>query len=34
LIETGMAGKWELLLTAKVEGEAGPVISKITYEAK
>ena len=34
LIETGMAGKWELILTAKVQGEAGPVISKITYDAK
>jgi len=34
LIETGMAGKWELILTAKVEGEAGPVTGKITYDAK
>jgi len=34
LVETGMAGKWELILTAKVEGEAGPVTGKITYDAK
>jgi hypothetical protein len=34
LIETGMAGKWELILTAKVEGEARPVTGKITYDAK
>jgi len=34
LIETGMAGKWELILTAKVRGEGGPVTGKITYEAK
>jgi YtkA-like len=34
LIETGMAGKWELILTAKVQGEAGPVTGKITYDAK
>jgi hypothetical protein len=33
-IETGMAGKWELILTAKVQGEAGPVTGKITYDAK
>ena len=34
LIETGMAGKWELILTAKVHGEARPVAGKITYDAK
>jgi hypothetical protein len=34
LIETGMAGKWELILTAKVQGEADPVTGKITYDAK
>jgi predicted metal-binding membrane protein len=34
LIETGMAGKWELILTAKVQGEAGPVTGEITYDAK
>ena len=34
LIETGMAGKWELILTAKVQGEDGPVTGKITYDAK
>ena len=34
LIETGMAGKWELILTAKVRGEGGPVTGKITYDAK
>ena len=34
LIETGMAGKWELILTVKVQGEAGPVTGEITYDAK
>src|SRR5262249_7098089 len=34
LTDTGMAGKWELTLTAKVQGEARPVIGKITYDAK
>ena len=34
LVKTGMAGKWELILTAKVEGEADPVTGKITYDAK
>jgi len=33
-IETGMAGKWELILTARVRGEGGPVTGKITYDAK
>jgi hypothetical protein len=32
-IETGMAGKWELVLTAKVPGEAGPVTGKLIYDA-
>jgi predicted metal-binding membrane protein len=34
LIETGMAGKWELILSAKVQGEDGPVAGKITYDAR
>jgi predicted metal-binding membrane protein len=34
LTDTGMAGKWELTLTAKVQGEARPVTGKITYDAK
>lgn len=34
LIETGMPGKWELILTAKVQGEVGPVTGKIIYDAK
>lgn len=34
LIETGMPGKWQLILTAKVQGEVGPIIAKITYDAK
>ena len=34
VVETGMAGKWELIRTAKVEGAAGPVTGKITYDAK
>lgn len=34
LIETGMAGKWELILTAKPQGEAGPIGGKIAYEAR
>jgi len=33
-IETGMAGKWELVLTAKVPGEAAPTTGKVVYEAK
>lgn len=33
-IETGMAGKWELLLTAKVPGETAPVSGKVIYDAK
>jgi predicted metal-binding membrane protein len=34
LIETGMAGKWELILAAKVQGEARPVTDKITYDVR
>jgi len=34
LIETGMAGKWELTLTAKMQGDDRPVTGKITYDAK
>jgi hypothetical protein len=34
LLETGMAGKWELALTAKVQGDTRPVTGKITYDAK
>jgi hypothetical protein len=33
-IETGMAGKWELILTAKVPGEPAPVAAKVDYQAK
>jgi hypothetical protein len=33
-IETGMAGKWELVLTAKVPGETAPVTGKVFYDAK
>jgi predicted metal-binding membrane protein len=33
-IETGMAGKWELVLTAKVPGETAPVTGKVTYDAQ
>jgi predicted metal-binding membrane protein len=33
-IETGMAGKWELVLTAKVPGESAPVSGKLVYDAK
>jgi hypothetical protein len=34
VVETGMAGKSELILTAKVQGETEPVTGKITYDAK
>ena len=34
LIETGMPGKWELILAAKVQGEVDPITGKITYDAK
>ena len=33
LIETGMAGKWELILSAKVQGETDTVSGAITYDA-
>ena len=33
-IETVMAGNWELLLAAKVRGEAAPVTGKVIYVAK
>jgi hypothetical protein len=33
-IETEMAGKWELVLTAKVPGETAPVTGKVIYDAK
>jgi hypothetical protein len=33
-IETGMAGKWQLALGAKVQGEAGTVRGTVLYEAK
>ena len=33
-IETGMAGKWQLALGAKVQGEAGTVRGTVVYEAK
>jgi predicted metal-binding membrane protein len=33
-IETGMAGKWELILTAKVPGEPAPVTAKVDYQAR
>jgi hypothetical protein len=33
-IATGMAGKWELVLTAKVPGETAPVTRKVIYNAK
>jgi hypothetical protein len=32
-IETGMAGKWQLALGAKVQGEAGTVRGTLIYEA-
>jgi predicted metal-binding membrane protein len=33
-IETGMAGKWELVLSAKVPGETAPVTGKVIYDAQ
>jgi len=33
-IESGMAGKWQLALGAKVQGEAGTVRGTVAYEAK
>lgn len=32
-VETGMAGKWELALAAKVQGEAGTVRGTVTFDA-
>jgi predicted metal-binding membrane protein len=33
-IETGMAGKWELLLTAKLLGETAPITGRVIYDAQ
>ena len=33
-VETGMAGKWELVLIAKVPRETTPVSGKLIYDAK
>jgi hypothetical protein len=33
-IETGMAGKWQLALGAKVQGETGTVRGTVVYEVK
>jgi len=33
-VETGMAGKWQLALGAKVQGEARTVRGNLVYEAK
>jgi predicted metal-binding membrane protein len=33
-IETGMAGQWELVLTAAVPGEPAPVTGEVIYNAK
>ena len=33
-IESGMAGKWQLALGVKVQGEAGSVRGSVVYEAK
>lgn len=33
-IKTGMAGKWELVLTTKVPGETAPVTGKVIYDAQ
>jgi len=33
-VETGMAGKWQLAVGAKVQGEAGTVRGNLVYEAK
>jgi hypothetical protein len=32
--ETGMAGKWDLILTARVQGDAGPITGKVSYDAE
>jgi len=34
LIETSMPGMWELILTAKVQGEVNPITGKVNYDAK
>jgi YtkA-like len=33
-VETGMAGKWQLALGVKVQGEAGTVRGTVVYETK
>ncbi len=33
-IETGMAGKWQLVLGAKAQGEVGTIRGTVSYEAK
>ncbi|HEV2098940.1 MAG TPA: DUF2182 domain-containing protein [Stellaceae bacterium] len=33
-IETAMAGKWELVLSAKVPGKTAPVTGKVIYDAR
>jgi hypothetical protein len=33
LIETGMAGKWELIVSAKVHGETESIRRAITFDA-
>jgi hypothetical protein len=33
-VDTGMAGKWQLALGAKVQGEGGTVRGSVAYEAK
>jgi predicted metal-binding membrane protein len=33
-LETGMAGKWELVLSAKVPGKTAPVTGKVIYDAQ
>jgi predicted metal-binding membrane protein len=33
-IQTGMAGKWELVLIARVPGETAPVIGNVIYDAR
>jgi YtkA-like len=34
VIDTAMSGKWQLVLTAKVEGEVRPITGTITYDAQ
>ena len=33
-IETGMAGKWELILKVKMPGVTAPITGKVFYNAK